>query len=145
VAGAGGRIEALRFSLLIVLTVALLSVAFRINSQSSSHSANVPRPLPKSSSRLPSSTPSTSGPASSGSASSSPSSPTRPSPSVLPTRTARPGGSAGSGAGGTGGTASQTLPVTGWDNAMRLGGLSFLLIGGGTFAIRLAGPRRRPR
>src|SRR3954463_11515236 len=39
VRGAGLRIEAMRFGLLVVLTVALLSVAFRINSHHTSSSA----------------------------------------------------------------------------------------------------------
>src|SRR3954452_10357306 len=39
VRGAGLRIEAMRFGLLLVLTVALLSVAFRINSHHTSSTA----------------------------------------------------------------------------------------------------------
>src|SRR4051795_9391238 len=39
VRGAGLRIEVMRFGLLLVLTVALLSVAFRINSHHTSSSA----------------------------------------------------------------------------------------------------------
>ena len=37
----------------------------------------------------------------------------------------------------------QQLPVTGWDSTMKLGALAFVLIGGGMFSIRSAGPSRR--
>lgn len=115
VQSAGPRIEVMRFSLLIVLTVALLSVAFRIHSHPSS-SARGRTPAPHA----------------------SPSVPTQ----VLPSSATRPPvthpGTAGTGAGST-----PTLPVTGWGDAVKLGAFAFVLIGGGTLSLRAAGPRRQ--
>lgn len=117
VQSAGPRIEVMRFSLLVVLTVALLSVAFRIHSHPSS-SAHGRTPAPHA----------------------SPSVPTQ----VLPSSATRPPvthpGTAGTGAGST---PTPTLPVTGWGDAVKLGALAFVLIGGGTLSLRAAGPRRQ--
>lgn len=127
----------MRFALLIVLTVALASVAVRINSHSSSTASKHPRAAPSSEFGSSPSAPSQSSPP--------------PSPSVQPThatrapRTAGHGGT-GSGHGGTGsgqaGGAPQELPVTGWDPALKLGALAFVLIGGGLLTMRAAGPGR---
>jgi hypothetical protein len=147
VRGYGARIEVIRFSLLVVLTVGLVSIAFRINSSPSSSSSHPqpsrPVPSPATSSLAPVQ------------------------PSVAPTHAIRirPPGSgpargsgAGSGAGtgtgtgtgagigtgtGTGTGGQQQLPVTGWDDAAKLAAVAFLLIGGGTLAMRAAGPRQR--
>jgi hypothetical protein len=140
VQGAGIRIQAMRFALLIVLTVALASVAVRINSHSSSTSSKPPAAAPSSGS---SSSPPTH-PQSSPPQSSPPQS-----PSVQPTHATRAPRTAGHGGTGHGGASSgqaggppQQLPVTGWDPAMKLGALAFVLIGGGMLTIRAAGPRR---
>jgi hypothetical protein len=125
---AGPRIEAIRFSLLVVLTIGLLSVAFRHDSTPASHSAKAP---------------------SSPSSAASPSSP----PSVLPTSSTRPGGTGTTGTGTTGtgttgtgttGTALPTLPMTGWDGAVRLGALGALLVTSGAMSLSASrAPRRR--
>lgn len=130
VRGAGLRIEVMRFALLIVLTAGLLSVAFRINGHPSV-SAHRHTPLPHA----------------------SPTTPT----SVLPTARTRPprtpsttsgGGRGQPGGSGTsatpGATGRPTLPVTGWDEAVKLGALALLMIGGGTLAMRAGAPRRQP-
>jgi hypothetical protein len=129
------RIEAMRFSLLIVLTIGLLSVAFRVDSHSSSHLSNRAH------------APGVSSPTG------SPSTPSQ----VLPTATTRTsgpgsgsgaGGGSGAGSTGAGGTGAVTpaqpqLPVTGWQDAVRLSALSLVLIGAGVMSVRAAGPRRR--
>lgn len=119
VQSAGPRIEVMRFSLLVVLTVALLSVAFRIHSHPSS-SAHGRTPAPHASPGVPT--------------------------QVLPSSATRPPvthpGAAGTGAGSTP-TPTPTLPVTGWGDAVKLGALAFVLIGGGTLSLRAAGPRRQ--
>lgn len=133
----------MRFALLIVLTVALASVAVRINSHSSSTASKRPGAAPSSQLSSSPSVPSQSSP------SQSPQSPQ--SPSVQPTHATRAPraaghGGQGSGQGGTGsgqaGGAPQQLPVTGWDPALKLGALAFVLIGGGLVTLRAAGPRR---
>jgi hypothetical protein len=132
VQSAGPRIEVIRFSLLIVLTVALLSVAFRIHSHpSSSAHGNAAHPR----------------------ASASPGVPTR----VLPSESTRPaarhprtvggsgstGGSPGTTPAGSDGGSGAILPVTGWDATLKLGALAFVFIGGGTLCVRAGGPRRQ--
>ena len=129
------RIEVIRFSLLVVLTIGLLSVAFRIDSHSSSHSGAAPHSSPSSPSQV------------------LPTASTRaPSPTHSPTATPSTHGTGGAGtgggnsgnggaAGGAGGTAQ--LPATGWQGAVRLSALSLVLIGGGVMAMRVAGPRTR--
>jgi hypothetical protein len=137
VQGAGIRIQAMRFALLIVLTVALASVAVRINSHPSSTASKHPGAAP-----VPSPSP---GSPSSGSPPSQPTqSPTRRAPSVQPTHVTRAPRAAGHGGTGSGqaGGAPQELPVTGWDPALKLGALAFVLIGGGLVTMRAAGPGR---
>src|SRR5690349_367356 len=112
VRGAGLRIEAMRFSLLIVLTVALLSVAFRINSHHTSSSAGpVARPTAQPSG-APTGQP-TSAPAVSPSTSAG-------SPAGRPRHTGGSGhpssGQPASGQPGATGDGAQILPVTGWDS-----------------------------
>jgi hypothetical protein len=130
VQGAGVQVQVMRFALLIVLTVALASVAVRINSHPSStaskHHNVAPAP---------------------GVSSPSPSAPQSPpqSPSVKPThvtRSPRAAGHGGSSSTPAGSGAQQQLPVTGWDPALKLGALAFVLIGGGLLTMRAAGPRR---
>ena len=135
VQGAGVQIQALRFALLIVLTVALASVAFRIDSHSSSSPSSQPR---------------THVPAMATPGNPQTSAPSKPSPT--PTHHSHPATSGGSNGGSNGGInggssgggaaagAPEQLPVTGWDSAMKLGGLAFALIGGGWLTIRGAGP-----
>ena len=125
----------IRFGVLIVLTVALLSVALRIDSHSSSHSG---------------------APGGGGRASTSPSTPSQ----VLPTsatRTPSSGGSPSANGGGNGAasggngvasgagpvSAQPQLPATGWPGAVRLSALSLVLIGVGAVSVRAAGPRTR--
>jgi hypothetical protein len=137
VRGAGVRVEALRFMLLIVLTVALASVAFRINSHSSSTSSHGRSGRPPVATNPPSSAPSGPSTAPQGT----------PTARTSPTHHSHPAtgsGSSGTGTGGSsGGAGTPTqLPVTGWDSAMKLGAFAFLLIGGGMLSIRSAGPRR---
>src|SRR4051794_28075356 len=132
VRGAGLRIEAMRFGLLLVLTVALLSVAFRINSHHTSSSAG------------PSSRPTvqpTGQPT--GQPTRQPSSQPSSQPSTAATTPASSPAAHPNKAGGSGQPASgqQTLPVTGSDDAVKLGALAFLMIGGGTLVIRAAAPR----
>ena len=120
----------MRFSLLIVLTVALLSVAFRINSHPSS-TARGRTPLPHASPSVPTSV--------------LPSSRTRP-PRTQPSTSGGQGQPTGAGASaGPGASAAgqPTLPVTGWDPTVKLAAFAFVLIGGGTLAMRMAAPRRR--
>jgi hypothetical protein len=127
VQSAGPRIESIRFSLLLVLTVALLSVAFRINSHPSSsarHAQGHPTPVPS--------------PTASAPVHVLPSSATR-APSAHPHPRATGGSAPATSVGGTG----QILPVTGWDATLKLGALAFVLIGGGTLTVRAAGPRRQ--
>lgn len=125
--------EPIRFSLLVVLTIALLSVAFRIDDHKSSHSSATPRPRTTASAPAPT--------------------------QVLPTSTSRrPGGSTptghggspstsgGDGSGGSGTVASARqpiLPVTGWPVTAKLLAGGFVLIGLGVAAMRLSTPRRR--
>jgi len=133
VQSAGPRIELMRFSLLIVLTVALLSVAFRIHSHPSS-SAHGHTPPPHASPSVPTQV--------------LPSSATR-TPARHPHATG--GGGSPAAAGNHGGSASTpngggsppVLPVTGWGDAVKLGALALVLIGGGTLSLRAAGPRRQ--
>lgn len=143
VRGAGLRIEVMRFSLLVVLTVALLSVAFRINSHHTSSSAG----------RAPKPTVPTGQPAvqPTGQPTGQPTTvPSTPASSPAGSPAAHPhkaGGSgqptSGSSASGPAGGGPQTLPVTGWDSAVKLGALAFLMIGGGTLAMRAGAPRRQ--
>ncbi|HET6908663.1 MAG TPA: LPXTG cell wall anchor domain-containing protein [Mycobacteriales bacterium] len=118
---AGPRIEIIRFSLLVVLTVALASVAVRINSHSTAHTSAPPARTPSTSSAsgTPSSTPATSAPTAM--------------PTPTPTST--------QGGGSTAGGGPQMLPVTG-DEAVWLAGLAALLMAGGAGAIVAS---RRPR
>jgi hypothetical protein len=129
----GVRIEAIRFGLLIVLTIALASVAFRIDSHSSSQSSKPHSPV--------TATPT---PSTSSSPQVLPTTSTRPPATAKPRATRTAGGAGGSGgaggAGGGGGGTAQVLPVTGWDATVKLGALALILIGGGTLTVRLAGP-----
>jgi len=139
VRSAGLRIEAMRFSLLLVLTVALLSVAFRINAHHTSSSAgHSPRPTAQPTGQAtgqpagqPTTTPSTS----------------VSSPAGHPHNAGGSGqpasGQPTSGQSGAAGNGPQTLPVTGWDSAVKLGALGFLMIGGGTLTLRAGAPRRQ--
>jgi hypothetical protein len=131
VQSAGPRIEVLRFGLLLVLTVALASVAVRIHSHPSSSASHRPgQPITR-----PSPVPSA----------------THPVPvQVLPTASTRPPRSgshphvvAPPASNGAGGSSPQTLPVTGWDATVKLGALAFALIAGGSVTVRVAGPRRQ--
>jgi hypothetical protein len=132
VQSAGLRIEVMRFGLLLVLTVALLSVAFRIHSHSSSSSARPStRPTPVVS------------PTQTAPANVLPTASTRPPASPRHPRVARTPGTAGAGT-GAGGSTQQILPVTGWGATVKLGGIAFILIGGGAVTVCLAGPRQRP-
>ncbi|MDQ1745932.1 MAG: hypothetical protein QOD07_195 [Frankiaceae bacterium] len=119
------RVEVIRFSLLVTLTVALLSVAIRLASHNDSHATLRPGALPPSGSSTPSSAPS------------SPSAPaaTRPpSPAATPARPHTAGGS-GSGGSAAGQPGQPVLPVTG-DDAVKLIALSMVLIGGGALTVR---------
>jgi len=132
VQSAGPRIELIRFSLLIVLTVALLSVAFRIHSHPSS-SAHGRTPAPQASPSVPTQV--------------LPSSATR-TPAPHPHATGGAGNPVGAGSHGgsstpSGGGTPAVLPVTGWGDAVKLGAFAFVLIGGGTLSVRAAGPRRQ--
>ena len=125
----------MRFSLLIVLTVALLSVAFRIHSHPSSSASRPPR-QPSATPSIQAITPAT--PTTGSSAS--------PSPSAVPHAVggAGHGGQTGRPAAGGPAVGQQVLPVTGWDSTMKLGALAFLLIGGGALVLRAGAPRRQP-
>jgi hypothetical protein len=133
----GVRFELIRFGLLIVLTIGLASVAFRVNSTSSAHSSRVTPPSGVTASPTPSTT-----------------TPATPSavPSAVPSSTSAGAGSTGAGSsGGAGnGSASGTgtttgavtqLPRTGWDNAIRLGGVGFVLLVAGALSVGAAGKR----
>jgi len=135
------RVEVIRFSLLVVLTVALLSVAIRLASHSESHQSLQPGPR-ETTSTVPSGStaPTTAGPTTSG-----PSSPVT-TPSTAP-RTAgatpaphtAPGSGGGSAGGSSGQSGQQTqpvLPVTGYDAALKLAALSMVLIGAGALTVR---------
>lgn len=126
------RVEVIRFSLLVTLTVALLSVAIRLASHSDSHSTLRPGGLPSGPSA-----PSSSGTTPSAVSPPTSASPVGPSPSA--TASFVPRGSSGSG--GSGGSAGQpaqpVLPVTG-DDALRLVAMSLVLIGGGALTVRAA-------
>ncbi|MDQ1683829.1 MAG: hypothetical protein QOC82_566 [Frankiaceae bacterium] len=118
------RVEVIRFSLLVTLTVALLSVAIRLAADNDSHSSRPnAQPAPRTTTSAPvnSTAPSTSTPAAS--------TPTASTPA------ATPGGGGGSGSAGETG-AQPVLPVTGYDDAMKLLALSMVLIGGGAFTVR---------
>jgi hypothetical protein len=134
VRGAGLRIEAMRFALLVVLTVALLSVAFRINAHHASTSAKAPS-RPTATPSIQTSTP----------AQLTPSTTTTPAQSAAPRKAGRAGhpSSGGAGGGQPTGTGQPTLPVTGWDETVKLGALALLLISGGAVAVRAGSPRRR--
>src|SRR4051812_22286152 len=143
VRGAGLRIEVMRFSLLVVLTVALLSVAFRINSHHTSSSAGRgPRPT------VPTGQPAVQP---TGQPTGQPTAqPTAQPTGVASTPAAHPHKAGGPGpttsrsaASGPAGGGPQTLPVTGWDSAVKLGALAFLMIGSGTLAMRAGTPRRQ--
>ena len=128
----------IRFSLLVVLTIALLSVAFRINTDSKSSSLRPPGSAGPGATRSvpsPSSGPGAFGPATSGPATSGPGT-SQPTATPSPQSTSPIG--AGSGSGATG-----QLPVTGWDNAIRLAAVACLLIGGGALTVLAARPRQR--
>lgn len=148
VRGAGLRIEVMRFSLLVVLTVALLSVAFRINSHHTSSSAGrgpgptVPTGQPAvqptgQATDQPTTAPSTPASAPTGSPAARPHKAGGPGPAISGPATS------GQATSGTAGIGPQTLPVTGWDSAVKLGALAFLMIGGGTLAMRAGAPRRQ--
>ena len=126
----------MRFGLLIVLTIALVSVAFRINSHDTSSQSRPPsRPAGIPSTR-PSAPPTSPFPTT---AASSPGSGS-PTPGVLGRAVRRHPTS------GQLGTAKgqQILPVTGWGSAMKLGALALLLIGSGAMVVRVGTPRRQP-
>ena len=131
----------LRFSLLIVLTVGLLSIAFRGSSHSPSHNAAGS-----------SATTTTTTLGQSGTTTTSPttSTTTVTSPTSPGTSTAGgsgSGGSGGSGSNGSGGGSNAagqpTLPVTGWGPAVRLGALALVLISGGALTLSAGSQRRR--
>ena len=140
--------EVIRFSLLVTLTVALLSVAIRLASHSDSHPGA--QPNPRGSTTSPSATtplaPASTTPSPNAVASSStPTTPTPGSTSTPPAGTTGSGsgsggnGSAGTGSGGdgSGGPGAQpVLPVTGYDDAIKLVALSMVLIGGGALTVR---------
>jgi hypothetical protein len=136
VQGADIRVQAMRFALLIVLTIALASVAVRINSHSSSSASKHHGASPVQSPALSSPSPAR------------PQSSPPQSPSVQPTHATRPPRTAGHGgaaSGPAGGGVPAELPVSGWDPALKLGALAFVLIGSGLLTIRAAGPRPRQR
>jgi len=122
----------MRFSLLIVITVALLSVAFRIDGHPSS-SAHGRTPLPHASPSVPTSV-----------LPSSSTGPPRTAPATSGSGQSGGSGHPGAGASATGAAGQPTLPVTGWDDAVKLGALALLLIGGGSLAMRAGAPRRQP-
>lgn len=134
------RVEVIRFSLLVVLTVALLSVAIRLASHSTpSHPGAQPGPHPTASA-LPAGSvpPSAAAPL----ATTMPSAVTTPNPSssssAIAPQTRAAGGSS------SGPTAQPVLPVTGYDAAVKLAGLSMILIGAGALTVR-ASRRERGR
>jgi hypothetical protein len=109
------REEFLRFALLIVLTIGLGSVAFRIDSHPARRSHAGPGG--------------------------------HPAPQVLPTAGTRsPGPTSRTGPAGVGTSAvadaRPTLPVTGWDGAVKLLGCAFVLIGSGV-SLRVIGSGQR--
>jgi len=132
------REEFLRFALLIVLTMALASVAFRIDSHPASHPASQRSGAPMH----------RASPPTSGSPQVLPTSATR-APGSSPSSGAGPSGAGRSGAGPAGPPSGSSvegqpiLPVTGWDGAVRLAALAVVLIGGG-MSLRIAArsPRR---
>ena len=149
--GAGLRIEAMRFGLLVVLTVALLSVAFRINAHHTSSSAGPSSPptaqptaqstgQPTGQPTGPTSGPPTSPGTSTGSSAGHPH---HAGGSGQATSGQPASGQPTSGQQGAAGNGPQILPVTGWDSTVKLGALAFLLIGGGTLAMRVGAPRRQ--
>jgi len=120
------RVEVIRFSLLVTLTVALLSVAIRLASHNDAHSSLRPNGSPSGSSA-----PTTS---------SSPGFTASPAPVPSSTASFAPrgsgSGSGGSGTGSAGGAAGQpVLPVTG-DDALKLIAMSLVFIGGGALTVR---------
>ena len=140
------RIEALRFSLLIVLTIGLLAVAFHGNSHSPSHnaagsSAATTTTLGQSSTTTSPSTSTTTVAPPSSTATSTPSG----SAGASGGSGSGGSGSGGSGSGGSGGTGAgqPTLPVTGWGPAVKLGALALVLISAGALTMSAGGPRRR--
>jgi len=139
--GAGLRIQVMRFSLLLVLTVALLSVAFRINSHHTSSSAGPTSQPTVQPTGQPSGQPQVQP---SGQPTAAPSTPASP-PAAHPHKGGGPAqqgsGQQGSGQQGSGGSGPQTLPVTGWDQTVKLGALALLLIGGGTLCMRVGATR----
>jgi hypothetical protein len=105
-----GREEFLRFALLVVLTIGLASVAFRIDSSPSARSSGPPaHAAPPAASHA-------TAPAS-GAA-----------PQVLPTEATRAPGQRG---GSPVAAVSPILPVTGWDGAVKLLACACVLIGTG--------------
>lgn len=140
----------MRFALLVVLTVALASVAVRIDSHSSPSASRVPPATSQpgvtgASSGAPGGSAGVPGGAPAGTPAGSPGSgsgATHPRRAPHRPRTAAAGGAVG----GSGRPVAQ-LPVTGWDSAWKLGAVAFafVLIGGGMLSIGAAGRRRRPQ
>lgn len=143
------RVEVIRFSLLVMLTVGLLSVAIRLASHPDAHSTAQPgrngHGHPQATATGTTTNPG--GTASSAPATTAPTSTPTTAPSPASTGAGagnggnsggNTGGSAGGNTGGSSGGASTqpVLPVTGYDAALRLGALSLVLIGAGTFTIR---------
>jgi len=132
---AGPRIELIRFALLIVLTIALVSVAVRINSSNTSHSSAVRPPVSgQPTTSVPSSGQPTSAPASTPASTPASASASTPAKHHHPT----PTGSVPSTGPSTG---PRMLPVTGSDSAIRLAGLAVVLLVAGAGAISAS---RRP-
>src|SRR3954454_4648313 len=118
VRSAGLRIEAMRFSLLVVLTVALLSVAFRLNCHHTSSSAGPTGPTGQPAVQptgQPSGQPTTAPTTAPTTVPSTPASSPANSPAANPHK-AGGSGQPTSGSAASGPAAGpQTLPVTGWD------------------------------
>ena len=118
--------EFIRFALLLVITVAAISVATRIHDNGGSKEAGA-RSGP-SATAAPTGGSSGAGGSSSGATSS---------PDGGTSSATGSSGSTGS-SGGTGSTTSPVLPRTGTDDAVRLTALAFLLLGAGSFSISLS-------
>ena len=135
------RVEVIRFSLLVVLTVALLSVAIRLASHSESHQSLQPGPR-ETTSAVPSgsTTPTTSAPSSPIITPSTTPPTTGATAGATPAPRTAPGSGGGGSTGGSGGQSGQqtqpVLPVTGYDGALKLAALSMVLIGAGALTVR---------
>lgn len=141
------RVEVVRFGLLLTLTVALVSVAVRINHDGAGHDSAAlrhrqtpPASSPARPAEPPGTTSSPSGDGSAGAGAGTPSAGSGSSPAGGGAATG-----AGSGAGGpAAGNAEQpvaTLPRTGTGQAVRLGATALLLIAAGSWSVTAG---RRP-